>query len=356
MDLQLLSGDIIFSRRRKKWILLFGLFGASAYGAYRVYHLPSVTRKRKRLSKLIGALFSVLEMVSDSAETFGVVSRDLKEFLSSDSDEIPNSLKQISKIAQSDQFYHSVARVSEALAIGVLRGSRSETSNGGDSGPEPSITDRVMDRVLSKAGTGFVSVVAGSFARNLVLGFYAGREVQLSNDVRSNQQNSSSTPEWVDVICSDKIKDAMANCIQVFVSTAVAAYLDKTADVNVYNELFAGLTNPKHETKARDLLVLVCNGAVETLVKTSHQVMTKRKNDPDPTSCSYSNGEDQCSHSERDEFLDREGELDKMQSRGWVDSISSALAVPSNRRFVIDMTGRVTFETSYILDSNKNEK
>lgn len=327
MDLQLLNRTRDFSRRRKKWLLLFALFGASTYGAYRVYHSPSVTRKRKRLARLIGALVSMLEIVSDSAETIGVVSRDLKEFLSSDSDEIPNSLKQISKIAQSDHFCKSVNRISEALTVGIMKGCRSETTDEN----EPSITDQVMDRVLSNAGTGFVSIVAGSFAKNLVLGFYA------SHGQAELRGNSSS---MLDVVCNDKFKDMMSNCIQVFVSTAVAAYLDKTLDVNMYDELFAGLTNPNHEEKVRDILVSVCNGAVETLVKTSHEVLTNKKPDDVPST----NG---------DEFMVREDAanltkrwvFDKMQSNGLADSISSTLSVPSNRRFVLDMTGRVTFET-----------
>ncbi|KAL8165971.1 hypothetical protein V2J09_007470 [Rumex salicifolius] len=325
MDLQLLSRTRDFSRRRKRWLLLSALFGASAYGAYRVYHSPSMTRKRKKVARLIGALFSMLEIVSDSAETIGVVSGDLKQFLSSDSDEIPNSLRQISKIAQSDQLYRSVDRISEALTIGVMKGYRSQSKDDDES----SITDQIMDRVLSNAGSGFVSVVAGSFAKNLVLGYFGSREA-VRNGMAWNDGGSSAS--MVDV---------------VFVSTAVAAYLDKTLDVNMYDELFAGLSNPKHGNKVRDMLVSVCNGAVETLVKTSHQVLTNSKAD---VSC-CSNGEDAAAAAD----LTKRWVFDQMQSSGLANSISSTLAVPSNRRFVLDMTGRVTFETlrSILLDGSR---
>ncbi|CAL1405477.1 unnamed protein product [Linum trigynum] len=61
------------------------------------------------------------------------------------------------------------------------------------------------------------------------------------------------------------------------------------------------------------MLVDVCNGSLETLVKTSHHVLTTTGSSTDP-------GESACCS-----IVERE--------------------VPSNRKFVLDVTGRVTFET-----------
>ncbi|XP_010556483.1 PREDICTED: protein PHLOEM PROTEIN 2-LIKE A10-like [Tarenaya hassleriana] len=333
MDVQLVDKAFTFSRRRRKWLLSLALCGVSGYGFYRIYHLPSVSRKRKRLMKLLGAMFSVAELVYDSSETINVVSRDLNEFLRSDSDEIPNSLKQISKIARAGEFVHSLASVSEGFTLGVLRGYRfgsvdqKESVNGSS---DSDFTERVMDRVFSPAGSGFISAIAGSFARNLVLGFYSdssSRSVEGSAEANGREKgkefstNSLDVPWWVNALYSDKSKELIAHCIEKFVTAAVAIYLDKTMDINTYDEIFVGLTNPKHRDDTRDILVSVCNGAVETLVKTSHNVLTSPSSN---TSRENGNG---------------------TGNGGWFDSVKTTLAVPSNRKFVFDVTGRATFET-----------
>ncbi|KAL9172238.1 hypothetical protein ABFS82_03G032400 [Erythranthe guttata] len=332
MDNELVKRGLDFARRRKKWIIVLGLVGFSSYGAYRVYQMPCVARKRKRISKLFGSLVSMAEMVSDSAETITVVSRDLKEFLESDSDDIPNSLKQLSKIARSKEFSDSVTRVCQSMTIGILRGYNVDNSSSTNEIQEvesSSFSDRVMDKLMSSAGTGFVSVVVGSFAKNLVLGFYSDRE-----NVGSEKSTSSSMGTWISVVSDDKCRVLVADCIKTFVSTAVAVYLDKTMDVNFYDEMFSGLTDPKHQNKVTDFLVSLCNGAVETLVKTSHQVLTDSNQD------SVSGSSEKAKKFEQETCLSND-----LENKGWVSSVTSTLAVPSNRRFVLDVTGRVTFET-----------
>ncbi|CAM8981659.1 unnamed protein product [Rhodiola kirilowii] len=362
MGSEFFSKGLEISRRRRKWLALLAAVGVSSYGAYKVYHMPSVVNKRRRLMRVLKAMMCVMEVLGDSAETVGIVSRELKGFMQSDSDELPNSLKQIAKIAGSEELSMSITRLSAALTAGLLKGYHSyQLKDQGNVGlTNASFTDKIMDKFMSKSGTGFVSAVVGSFARNMVLGLYSNeRTATMANGPASNRagSNSSDVPSWVTLVCSDQCREVMANCIQTFVSTAVGVYLDKTMDMNMYDDLFKAMTNPRHQQDIRETLVSVCNGAVETLVKTSHKVLTASNTDSDisSTSCSVDSGQYEDQSSAKDGRLGQQLSSKEMQnqasfdevmnSNGWIGKVTSTLAVPSNRKFVLDVTGRVTAET-----------
>ncbi|CAN8305674.1 unnamed protein product [Cochlearia groenlandica] len=325
----------LLSQRRRKWLILLAISAVSGYGVYKVYHSPSIAKKRKRLAKIFQAFVSVAELISESSETMTIVSRDLTKFLTSDSNEIPNSLKQISKIAKSNEFSDSISSLSQAVTIGLFRGyndSYSSNNNNVVESSDSSVVDKVIDKVLSESGSGFVSVVAGSFAKNLVLGFYSD---ELKNTVNScdGDDDDDTTLRWLDLLCDDKCRELLADCIQRFTSTAVAVYLDKTMEINTYDQIFEGLTNPKHQESVKDVLVSVCNGAIETVVRTSHDVYTT----------SSRSGYAVEEVEEEEEGYKANG---SSRSSGWAETISTTLSVPSNRKFIFDVTGRVTLETA----------
>ncbi|GER30034.1 carbohydrate-binding protein [Striga asiatica] len=336
MGRELVQRGLSFTKRKRRWILFLGLFGFSTYAVYKVYHMPSVARKRNRMLKLFGSLLSVAEMVSDSSETISIVSKDLKGFLKSDSDEIPNSLRQLSKISRSEEFSESVAPVCQSITVGILRGynmksSKAEIQEAGGS----NFVNQIMDKLMSSEGMGFVSIIVGSFARNLVLGFHSG-----DGDSSGPHEKNSSSPAFIGLVSSvvsdDKCRVLIADCLKTFASTAVAIYLDKTMTVNFYDEIFSSLTNPKHQNKVTEILVSMCNGAVETLVKTSHQVLTSSKSN---------DGYSKIHEGEILKSRNNKTHLTKDMNSGWVNSVSSTLAVPRNRKLVLDVTGRVTFAT-----------
>nr|CAD1841404.1 unnamed protein product [Ananas comosus var. bracteatus] len=262
---------VALSRRHRRWLLLLAAASAAGYGAYRIYHHPSVARSR--------------------------LSADLNSFLRSDADEVPASLRQIAKLARSEEFVGSLSRVSEALTVGFVRGYDSSYGSGGEieelggseSASRSSFSDKLLDKLFSTAGSGFASVVAGSLARNLVIGFYTNGS---EGGGGSSSSYSPDVSRWIEVICGDKCKEMIGNCIQIFVSTAVASTW----------------TRPWTSTPTKSY-----SPASQTLSTSSHDRISS----------------DQSSKS----------------GGGWVDTVSSTLAVPSNRKFVLDVTGRITFET-----------
>nr|CAB3493074.1 unnamed protein product [Digitaria exilis] len=309
---------VAFSRRRRRWILLGAAGAAAAFGAYRIYHHPAVAARRRRLVRLAAAVAAFADAAASSADAAALVASDLADFVRSDADEVPRSVRQLAKLAASPEVSATVSSLSEAVASGVLRGAGSSGSPG--SAGAVALSDRLVDKLFSDSGERLASAVAGSFARHLVLAFYSAPLTP------GGTASSSSPTMWVNVVTTGKGRRAITNWVEVFVGTAVREFIDKTIHINTYEQLFEGLTNPKHDAKVKELLLSVCNGAVETLVKTTHHVLynTNDKLDGNGNGSGSGNGG---------------------VGEGWVETVSSTLAVPSNRKFVLDVTGRVTFET-----------
>jgi hypothetical protein len=289
-------------RRRARHLLLAVSAAAAGYGVYRLY--------RHHRRRLVAAL-SLADAVSQ-------VGSDLADFLRSDTDQVPQSLLQLSKLAASEPVSSAASSLFESVASVVLRAisSHQELHQQRQQNSQSPLQDRILDRLLSPTGAGFASAVVGSFARNLVLSSCNGSNAEAG---------AREEPQWLTALCSARGKEAAADLVRVFVSTAVAAYLDRTVAVRSSNQVLAGLSDPRHEARVKDLAVSVCNGAVETFLRTSRQLAKEV-----PVA--------------RVEAVALEREARNSGTNGVIHRVSSTLAVPSNRRFVLDVTGRVTAE------------
>ncbi|KAM0853037.1 hypothetical protein ACQ4PT_051352 [Festuca glaucescens] len=198
-----------------------------------------------------------------------------------------------------------------ALTAGVLRGYNS--ASGPASGGEVALSDRLVEKFFSPEGERLVSAVAGSFGRDLVLAFYS-----LPAD-----PSESSPVSWVDVVTRGSCRRAIRSWVEVFTATAVGVFIDKTIHINTYDQICAAATNPAYDTRLQELLVALCSASIETLVKTSHGVLSNASGNANGSSSSSGNGGIR---------------------EGWTETVSSALAVPGNRKLALDLTGRATFE------------
>jgi len=295
-------------RRQRRWLLWAG----TAAGCYLIYRHPAVASRRRRLVRIASALASL-------ADAAAAVASDLADFLRSDSDAVPQTLKQISKLAASREASASASALSGALAAGVLRGYYAATPGSGASpGTEATLSDRVLDRVLSPDGERLASAVAGSFGRHLVLAFYSAPSQPSATD--------ASPESWVDALTSRRCQRAIRSWVEVFTATAVGVFIDRTIHINTYDQLFAAATNPAYGARLQELFVALCSTSVGTLVKTSHGVLSSANSTGGDANASANSGSN--------------GGV----GEGWVETVSSALAVPSNRKLVLDLTGRATFE------------
>lgn len=152
-----------------------------------------------------------------------------------------------------------------------------------DAADEPGFVDKVMDKLFTKPGRGFASAIVGSVVRELTAAYLdSGKGGTSGDDSRPAQ------PGLLDAVfekaCTDKGRALVTDCVTTLVVNAVTVFLDKTAGVNVYDDMWASMSKPGNKQQVRDLVGTLANSAVDTLVRTSHEVLTSEKPSRPPAS------------------------------------------------------------------------
>lgn len=406
------------TRRRRNILLACGAVAAGGYVTYRIYN----SRKRLRIFLFFKSFSTLLDILAQGSNSFSLVLNDLHGFLVSQEDEVPQSIKQLLKLASSSEAQESIAAVSAALSRGLLstfassgqtqvvppkirprvfeetkvviecgdfpKASSSlddralspdeeEHLNGlldvdswntagidssgtkeglGDewssSGNEQSgMVDKLAEKLFSEPGKGFASAMVATASRSFV-----NSVMEHINDSPSSTEGGGEFVKGLVTFArSADGKTLVSDWIQTFVGTAVSVYLDKTKDINAFDELATSLGNPEHKGPITDLVTKVCEVSTNTFVRTSHEVLTS---DPSSSSKAPPAGEYFHDHEGTEVFYDM-GEQEPISpshspvkwkgktivtdsNNNYVEQISKVIAVPSNRKLILDIAGAMT--------------
>jgi hypothetical protein len=268
------------------------------------------------------------------------------------------------------------------------------------------LADRLLNKLFSEAGKGFASAVVASASRSLVVSVIEQLNLlRYSTTQNSIREEKSDALTWLmEFASSTKARPVIIDCIQTFVATAVSVYLDRTKDVNVFDDMVTGIVKPEHQGPVTELLSTVCSSSVETLVRTSHEVLASggkstlpsnenllnppqylrssltrpakqeeailssyrgifppTLNEDSASSSTTGRGPDnttvthhQSPHLNQDmetlvvvpnSFLNNaSGKKDEAAFMSVIDGLSRVLAVPSNRKLIMEVAGTMTSE------------
>jgi hypothetical protein len=234
------------------------------------------------------------------------------------------------------------------IASGTKEGLGDEWSSSGNE--QPGMVDKLAEKLFSEPGKGFASAMVATASRSFV-----NSVIEHFNDSSASTEGGGEFVKGLVTFArSADGKTLVSGWIQTFVGTAVSVYLDKTKDINAFDELAASLGNPEHKGPITDLVTKVCEVSTNTFVRTSHEVLTSDQ----PSSSSSKAppvGEFFHDHEGTEVFYDMGEQEPISPSHGWkgktivkdsnnnfVEQISKVIAVPSNRKLILDIAGAMT--------------
>jgi len=186
---------------------------AAGYLAYKAYNSTGVANTHAALMRAAETLNKLCSGAGDAAETLAQVSNDLRTFLASDADEVPQSLKQLAKLAQCPEVQDTITSCVGAAA---------RAAAGPATDAALAVVDRLLDAALSERGNSLVALAISTAARDgtsslvtalrdAVQSAYAGQQQQHGSRAAAAAAASATTATGGDALtaCMARAVDAL---------------------------------------------------------------------------------------------------------------------------------------------------
>jgi hypothetical protein len=232
------------------------------------YQNDTYGRSKRYFVRLRAALQSYADALAIGGEICATLLRDLQQFLHCDSDTVPPSLQQVAKLLQSQEFTAVASGTVAALYSGIAtasvssrpaNGTTSAVAQNGEEALErqahqqnpQGALDKVLDALLSDRGHSLVSVAVSMGAKNMVAAYVeTTQHHQMLQQQRREQDGQEPAADATDklftFLSSPAGQQLTVMSIAAFASNGMRVYMDKSLDVNFYEDLFSSMSKPAH--------------------------------------------------------------------------------------------------------------
>ncbi|KAK3254295.1 hypothetical protein CYMTET_36488 [Cymbomonas tetramitiformis] len=264
--------DVSFQRRRAA--LKLAAVAATAYYLHRSGVAKSVTSNCSRLLSAVNDSFEAFVEYSKLAKS---VAKDLRQYVEAeDQTEVPQSIRQLLRVAQCREAEALVTSVTSSTVRGALKGARRDAPESEEEREARLQTmERVLDKVLSERTMGLLSVLMGNTYR---MCFRATTD-ELSSLIGRHggaTQSSESLLQFIEVIGGSRTRAVMASYISTVVSSAVGAVIEKTKDFHPLDEALSTLTKPENRQVVQHIVNSLTATAVRTAIISSRETLSRR--------------------------------------------------------------------------------
>lgn len=272
----------------------------ASYAVYRVYNSENAKTTKAQLAKLRSVLSDYLASASAASSTVSLVTSDLQRFLSGSSDEVPESLRQLTKLLQSNEMQcmlqSGITSIVRGMTIAVTPDPLLlEDDNSTVVVEQPSISSGILEAVFSERGHSLLGLAVGMASKSATTAlceFFAAQQARISPPANqsSSSDASGSTPnppaptsfglrEILDVMSSEQGERVMKLLVTKSIRTAISTYLEASAGYNTYEDMLSSLANPAHRDALTDVISR-CSGVFCREVASAYRRAGRTSSDP----------------------------------------------------------------------------
>ncbi|KAK9841033.1 hypothetical protein WJX81_006662 [Elliptochloris bilobata] len=214
--------------------------------------------KRGYVARLRAALKQYSEAFLAGAELSASVMRDLQAFLDGDVEELPVSLRQLSRLAQSQEVQRSTSLMVAAADLSAspvpaaagdggqrsMRGCRRRARQSGGDEPAGGMLEQVLAALTSERGSSLVTLAIGVACRTSVQALSAAQQ---RSEEAAAAAGRPDLPERLMRFAGTPDGRRFANsCVATFVREGTCAYLDRFEGMNMWDDLLGAMAKPAH--------------------------------------------------------------------------------------------------------------